>query len=52
MALDFHDGSCEYTEGAFEEKNGLKKRKRIIFNDEHEINDYEFKNAGLKTRVK
>ena len=43
IALNFHDGSCEYTEGAYEGKN----RKQLYYNVEHEVNDYEFRGAGL-----
>lgn len=50
--MSFHDGSCEYTEGAFEEKNGKKIRKKFIFADEHETNDYDFRHAGIQIRVK
>jgi hypothetical protein len=48
IAPNYHDGSCEYTEGSLIDG----KRKQIVYNTDHEVNDYEFRHEGLVIRTK
>ena len=51
FSLNYHDGSCEYTEGAFETVNGKRQRKQYWYDTTKELNALSYRAAGLKTRV-
>jgi predicted dienelactone hydrolase len=51
FAMNFHDGSCDYTESSFETIEGRRARKQMWFDTKQEVNSLEYRAAGLKTRV-